>query len=82
LRGLVPRIGDGVFVLLRYGEAERARRELEQAPTLSIFGFRDHGALLQKDRQDREDGGRSGTSAKVPRFRHTVSSVNLSIRCI
>ena len=36
----------------------------------------------KKDRQDREDAGRSGTSAKVPRFRHTVSSVNLSIRCI
>jgi uncharacterized protein (DUF302 family) len=47
LERLVPRIDDGVFVLLRYGEAERARRELEQAPTLSIFGFRDHGALLK-----------------------------------
>jgi uncharacterized protein (DUF302 family) len=46
LEQLVPRIDDGVFVLLRYGEAARARRELEQAPTLSIFGFRDHGALL------------------------------------
>ena len=44
---LVPRIDDGIFVLLRYGEAERARRELEQASTLSIFGFRDHGALLK-----------------------------------
>ena len=47
LERLVPRIDDGIFVLLRYGEAERARRELEQAPTLSIFGFRDHGALLK-----------------------------------
>jgi Domain of unknown function DUF302 len=47
LERLVPRMDDGVFVLLRYGEAERARRELEQAPTLSIFGFRDHGALLK-----------------------------------
>jgi uncharacterized protein (DUF302 family) len=46
LERLVPRIDDGVFVLLRYGEAERARRELERAPALSIFGFRDHGALL------------------------------------
>ena len=32
LERLVPRIDDGIFVLLRYGEAERARRELEQAP--------------------------------------------------
>jgi hypothetical protein len=46
LERLVPRIDDGIFVLLRYGEAVRARRELEQASTLSIFGFRDHGALL------------------------------------
>jgi uncharacterized protein (DUF302 family) len=47
LEQLVPRIDDGIFVLLRYGEAERAHRELKQAPTLSIFGFRDHGALLK-----------------------------------
>ena len=47
LERLVPRIDDGIFVLLRYGEAERAQRELKQAPTLSIFGFRDHGALLR-----------------------------------
>lgn len=47
LEASVPRLDDGIFVLLRYGEAERARRELEQGPALSIFGFRDHGALLQ-----------------------------------
>jgi hypothetical protein len=45
--GLSASIADGIFVLLRYGEAERPRRELEQASTLSIFGFRDHGALLK-----------------------------------
>ncbi len=47
LESLVPRIDDGVFALLRDGEAERAHRELEQAPGLSIFGFRDHGGLLK-----------------------------------
>jgi hypothetical protein len=47
LERLVPRIDDGIFVLLRYGEAERARRELEQASTLSILGFRDHGACSE-----------------------------------
>ena len=47
LESLVPRLDDGVLVLLRYGEAERAHQELEQASTLSIFGFRDHGALLK-----------------------------------
>ena len=47
LEAFVPRLDDGIFVLLRYGEGERARRELEKGPPLSIFGFRDHGALLQ-----------------------------------
>jgi uncharacterized protein (DUF302 family) len=46
LEGLLPRIDDGIFTLLRYGEGERALRELEASPPLSIFGFRDHGALL------------------------------------
>lgn len=46
LEKLIPRIDDGVFTLLRYGESARALRELEAGPTLSIFGFRDHGALL------------------------------------
>ena len=47
LEASVPRLDDGIFVLLRFGEAARARRELEKGPALSIFGFRDHGALLQ-----------------------------------
>jgi uncharacterized protein (DUF302 family) len=46
LETLVPRIDDGIFTLLRYGESERALRELEASPPLSIFGQRDHGALL------------------------------------
>ena len=37
---------DGIFTLLRYGESERAIRELEACPPLTIFGQRDHGALL------------------------------------
>lgn len=46
LEGLVSRIDDGIFALLRYGETARALKELEALPALSIFGFRDHGALL------------------------------------
>jgi len=46
LEGLVSRIDDGIFTLLRYGETARALKELEALPALSIFGFRDHGALL------------------------------------
>ncbi|MGA7325827.1 MAG: DUF302 domain-containing protein [Rhodomicrobium sp.] len=33
-------------MLLGRGEGERALRELEKGPVLSIFSFRDHGALL------------------------------------
>lgn len=47
LEAAVPRLDEGIFVLLRYREGELALRELEKGPALSIFGFRDHGALLQ-----------------------------------
>lgn len=46
LESLVPRIDDGIFTLLRYGESARALKELEAIAALSIFGFRDHGAAL------------------------------------
>ncbi|MDR6391432.1 DUF302 domain-containing protein [Paraburkholderia phenoliruptrix] len=46
LEALAPRIDDGIFTLLRYGESTRALRELEACPPLTIFGQRDHGALL------------------------------------
>jgi uncharacterized protein (DUF302 family) len=46
LETLVPRLDDGFLTLLRYGLIDRARQELEAAATLSIFGYRDHGALL------------------------------------
>lgn len=39
-------IDDGIVTLLRYGEGTRALRELETCPPLTIFGQRDHGALL------------------------------------
>ena len=46
LEALVPRLDDGFLTLLRFGLMDRARQELESAATLSIFGSRDHGALL------------------------------------
>src|SRR5919106_2544005 len=45
LAGLVPRIDDGIFTLVRYGEGERALRELEASPRCRSSA-RDHGALL------------------------------------
>jgi hypothetical protein len=76
LESLVPRIDDGIFTLLRYGEAERALRELEASANLSIFGFRDHGALLvvadQKRRSIQYDIGNPLTASKMTR--HQLSA--------
>jgi len=73
LEASVPRIDDGIFVLLRYGEADRALKELEAAPALSIFGFRDHGALLavagQSRRSIQYDIGNPLTASKMTRHK-------------
>ena len=50
----VPQLDTGIFGLLQRGESERARRELEQGPQLSIFNSRDHGGLLQITGQPRK----------------------------
>lgn len=77
LEHLVPRIDDGVFTLLRYGEAERALQELEASPTLSIFGFRDHGALLiitgHRRRAVQYDIGNPLTASKMTRQQLSAS---------
>jgi uncharacterized protein (DUF302 family) len=54
LESLVPRLDPGIFVLLQYGESDRARKELERGPELSIFNSRDHGGLLQIAGQPRK----------------------------
>ncbi|MEP9380531.1 DUF302 domain-containing protein [Aquabacter sp. CN5-332] len=76
LESLLPRIDDGIFTLLRYGEAERALRELEASANLSIFSFRDHGALLAvaglKRRSIQYDIGNPLTASKMTR--HQLSA--------
>jgi uncharacterized protein (DUF302 family) len=47
LESLLPELDPGISVLLRYGESERARQELEKGSALSRFLSRDHGGLLQ-----------------------------------
>jgi uncharacterized protein (DUF302 family) len=73
LETLVPRIDDGIFTLIRYGESERARRELEACAPLSIFGQRDHGALLSiaglQRRALQYDIGNPLTASKMTRHR-------------
>ena len=76
LHAAVPPVDAGIFVLLRFGEAERALAELEKAPALSIFGARDHGGLLQIAGQHRRavqfDIGNPLTASKMTR--HDISA--------
>lgn len=76
LETLVPRIDDGIFTLLRYGESGRALRQLEASPPLSIFGQRDHGALLSiaglRRRAIQYDIGNPLTASKMTR--HQLSA--------
>jgi uncharacterized protein (DUF302 family) len=53
LEGSVPQLDTGIFTLLQRGESDRARQQLERGLELSIFGSRDHGALLQITGQPR-----------------------------
>jgi hypothetical protein len=46
---ILPQLDAGILVLLRNGEVERARQQLERGPELAIFQSRDHGSLLQID---------------------------------
>ena len=76
LATLAPRIDDGIFTLLRYGESSRALRELEASPPLTIFSQRDHGALLaiagQTSRSIQYDIGNPLTASKMTR--HQLSA--------
>ena len=76
LEGTIPRIDDGIFTLLRYRESARALQELEALPALSIFGFRDHGAVLQVAGLQRQsiqyDIGNPLTASKMTR--HALSA--------
>ncbi len=73
LESIIPRIDDGIFTLLRYRQTERALQELEALPSLSIFGFRDHGALLQvaglQHQSIQYDIGNPLTASKMTRHR-------------
>jgi uncharacterized protein (DUF302 family) len=73
LETLVPRLDDGFLTLLRLGLTDRARQELEAAPPLSIFGSRDHGALLAIAGQERRaiqyDIGNPLTASLMTRHR-------------
>jgi hypothetical protein len=73
LEKLVPELDQGVMVLLRYGESDRARRELEKGPELARFLSRDHGGLLEIAGQRRKalqyDIGNPLTASRMTRHR-------------
>lgn len=47
LEGTVPKLDTGIAEALRSGDQKLAKDYEDNGPTLSIFGERDHGALLQ-----------------------------------
>jgi uncharacterized protein (DUF302 family) len=47
LEGTVPKLDAGIAEALGSGDQKRAKDYEENGPKLSIFGKRDHGALLQ-----------------------------------
>jgi uncharacterized protein (DUF302 family) len=47
LEGTVPKLDTGIAEALRSGDQKRAKDYEDTGPKLSIFGERDHGALLQ-----------------------------------
>jgi hypothetical protein len=73
LEKLVPELDQGVMVLLRYGESDRARRELDKGPELARFLSRDHGGLLQIAGQRRKalqyEIGNPLTASRMTRHR-------------
>ncbi|MBW0450932.1 DUF302 domain-containing protein [Paraburkholderia phenoliruptrix] len=76
LESLAPQIDQGIFTLLRYRESTRALRELQACPALTIFGQRDHGALLTiaglSHRSIQYDIGNPLTASKMTR--HQLSA--------
>ena len=77
LEGSVPQFDTGILELLRRGETERARSDLERLPALSILGSRDHGALLRITGQSRQalqyDVGNPLTATRTTQHRLPAS---------
>jgi uncharacterized protein (DUF302 family) len=69
----LARLDDGILTLVRFGQAERALEALKSGPDLMIFGFRDHGGLLQihglKRKAIQYDIGNPLTASKMTRHR-------------
>jgi uncharacterized protein (DUF302 family) len=73
LEGTVPKLDTGIAEALSTGDQKRAKDYEEKGPKLSIFGERDHGALLQISGSRRNalqyDVGNPLTASKMTRHR-------------
>jgi uncharacterized protein (DUF302 family) len=71
LQATVPKLDTGIAEALRSGDQKRAKAYEENGPKLSIFGERDHGALLQISGRKRNgvqyDIGNPLTASKMTR---------------
>jgi uncharacterized protein (DUF302 family) len=76
LEDTVPKVDTGIAEALRSGDQERAKDYEETGPKLSIFGQRDHGALVQITGKRRNalqyDIGNPLTASKMTR--HQLSA--------
>jgi uncharacterized protein (DUF302 family) len=72
LEGTVPRLDTGIADALRSGDQERAKDYEANGPKLSIFGERNHGALLQIAGRARDaiqyEIGNPLTASKMTRY--------------
>jgi uncharacterized protein (DUF302 family) len=72
LDGTVPRLDIGIAEVLSNGDQKRAKEYETNGPKLSIFGERDHGALLQIAGRKRNaiqyDIGNPLTASKMTRY--------------
>jgi hypothetical protein len=73
LEDTVPRLDTGIAEVLSRGNQKRAKDYEENGPKLSIFGERDHGALLQisgsRHNALQYDIGNPLTASKMTRYR-------------
>jgi uncharacterized protein (DUF302 family) len=71
LENSLARLDDGILTLIRFGQVQCALEALESGPDFMIFGFRDHGGLLQvqglKRRAIQYDIGNPLTASKMTR---------------
>jgi hypothetical protein len=82
LETALPRFDAGITTLLRFGESERALRELEAGPNLCIFSSRDHGSLLviagQRRRAIQYEIGNPLTASQAPTRNNRFGSLTLA----